>query len=243
MIEALTPATVVARSTRVILLDIEGTTTPIAFVYDVLFPYARQRLRRSMTAAPPPLIAAFAAEHALEAPGTPGLPAWDAAKPGASALAYARWLMELDRKSTALKGLQGVIWDAGFASGELRGEVYEDVPHALRRWRADGRRVAVFSSGSTLAQRRIFGTTAFGDLAREVDGFFDTATGPKKEPASYRAIAQALGVAPADMLFVSDAPAELDAAREAGAQTALCARDSEPAEPRHPVVRSLEEIS
>jgi enolase-phosphatase E1 len=228
---------------RAILLDVEGTTTPVAFVYDVLFPYARQRLRRSMGAAPPPLLAAFAAEHAQEAPA-PGLPPWDDERPGLSALAYARWLMERDRKSTALKALQGVIWDAGFASGELRGQVYDDVPPALRRWSREGRRVAIFSSGSTLAQRRIFGTTAWGDLTPQLAGFFDTTTGAKQDPSSYRAIAEALGCAPAEMLFVSDVVGELRAAREAGARTALCVRDGQEGPPPdgHPVIRSFDEI-
>jgi enolase-phosphatase E1 len=231
------------RAARAMLLDVEGTTTPVAFVYDVLFPYARQRLRRSLGAAPPPLLAAFAAEHGLEAPAD-GLPPWDAARPGLSALAYARWLMERDRKSTALKALQGVIWDAGFASGELRGQVYDDVPPALRRWSGEGRPVAIFSSGSTLAQRRIFGTTAWGDLTPLLSGFFDTTTGAKQDPASYRAIAEALGHTCAEMLFVSDVVGELRAAREAGAATALCVRDGQAGPPAegHPVIRSFDQL-
>ena len=124
--------------------------------------------------------------------------------------------MDRDRKSTALKSLQGRIWEAGYVSGELRSHLYPDVRPALERCRAQGRKIAIFSSGSVLAQRLLFAHTPDGDLTPLIDGFFDTTTGPKREPESYGRIAAALSVPPAAVLFVSDVAAELDAARAAG---------------------------
>lgn len=114
--------------------------------------------------------------------------------------------MDRDRKSTALKSLQGKIWDEGYRSGELRGEVYPDVPPALERWRRHGVDTAIFSSGSVQAQQLLFRSTPFGDLTRFMRAYFDTTTGPKTEPESYRRIATALGRDPRDVLFVSDVP-------------------------------------
>ena len=227
---------------RVVLLDIEGTTTAISFVYDVLFPFARPRLREFLAGpAGAPDRRALAEEHAREREDAPP---WKdhAAEDGEAATAYAAWLMDRDRKSTALKALQGRIWEAGYASGALHSHLYPDVRPALERWRAEGRTVAIFSSGSVLAQRLLFGHTPAGDLTPLIAGFFDTATGPKREPESYGRIASALSVAPASVLFVSDVAEELDAARAAGFQTALCVRDGAPPAKRHPVVRSFDEV-
>src|SRR5882762_2093045 len=224
---------------RAILLDIEGTTTPIEFVHQVLFPYARARVHAYLEQGD---IALLRAEYAAELP-SPDLPAWDPE-------AYVYWLMDRDRKSTALKALQGRIWEAGYRAGELKGkgEVYPDVRPALERWHAAGKTIAIFSSGSVQAQRDLFANTTAGDLSAFLSAYFDTTTGPKREAISYRKISTALGRSPRDILFVSDVAAELDAARAAEMRTALCMR--EPASPislpnpaDHPRIRSFAELA
>lgn len=138
-------------------------------------------------------------------------------------LTYIDWLMDRDRKSTALKSLQGKIWKAGFESGELKGELFTDVPDALKRWSAEAK-TAIYSSGSVEAQQLLFRYSNYGDLTPLLSGYFDTRTGPKKESASYTAIAAAMGIAPDEAIFFSDVVQELDAAREAGCQTRLVVR-------------------
>jgi len=234
---------------RVLLLDVEGTTTAVSFVYDVLFPHARAHLREFLEASPnePATrddLAALRAERQAEK--EPGAPEWRGggqAATLASASAYAEWLMDRDRKSTALKSLQGRIWKGGYRSGALKSHVYPDVRPALERWRAQRRSVAIFSSGSVLAQRLLFEHTVEGDLTPLIHSYFDTTTGPKGAANSYRRIAEALRVAPAAVWFVSDVAAELDAARAAGMVTALCVRDgAAPPASDHPVLRTFEEI-
>jgi enolase-phosphatase E1 len=139
-------------------------------------------------------------------------------------LRYIFWLMDRDRKSTALKSLQGRIWKAGFESGELKGTLFADVPDALRRWSADAS-VAIYSSGSVEAQRLLFRHSIFGDLTGLISAYFDTRTGPKQASASYTAIAAAMNAEPGEVLFLSDVVRELDAAREAGCQTRLVMRE------------------
>ena len=224
---------------RAILLDIEGTTTPIEFVHQVLFPYARARVHDYLEQRD---IALLRAEYAAE-PRSPDLPAWNPE-------AYVYWLMDRDRKSTALKALQGRIWEAGYRAGELKGkgEVYPDVRPALERWHAAGKTIAIFSSGSVQAQRDLFANTTAGDLAAFLSAYFDTTTGPKREAISYRKIATALGRSPRDILFVSDVVAELDAARAAEMRTALCLREREspipvPHPTDHPRIRSFAELA
>jgi len=237
---------------RAILLDIEGTTTPVAFVHQVLFPYARARVRDYLEqhATDPGVvsdIAALRAEHAAEPAHQARLPAWNPADELGSAEAYVYWLMDQDRKSTGLKSLQGRIWDEGYHGGELRGkaEVYADVRPAFVRWRRNGIIIAIFSSGSVPAQRNLFANTTAGDLSPFLYDYFDTKTGPKRESQSYRVIASALHQDPRDVLFVSDVPAELDAAREAGLRTVLCVRESSPhvEAAGHPRIRSFEELA
>lgn len=227
---------------RAILLDIEGTTTPVEFVHQVLFPYARARVRDHLNQWD---VAALRAEYAAESPQS-SLPPWNAADDAASAEAYVYWLMDRDRKSTALKALQGRIWEAGYRAGELKGkgEVYPDVRPALARWRKAGKEIAIFSSGSIQAQRNLFANTTAGDLSSFLSAYFDTTTGPKREVGSYGKIAAALGRTPHDVLFVSDVTAELDAARQAGLQTALCVRGSGSAISNdHARIRSFDELA
>lgn len=234
---------------RAFLLDVEGTTTPVEFVTDVLFPFARANLETFVRAlrGTPALredLAAFRAEHVRERVEPP--PSWsDESEEDEvrSLVAYAVWLMDRDRKSTALKSLQGRIWGSGYRSGALRGEVYADVVPALRRWRGRGAKVAIFSSGSVLAQKLLFGHSSEGDLRPLFDAHFDTTTGPKKEKESYDAIAGALGVAAGETLFASDVEGELEAAAAAGMETVLVVRA-----PRalgttsHRIARSFDEI-
>lgn len=228
---------------RAVLLDIEGTTTPLAFVQQVLFPYARARTHDFLYEhRDDPAVAAdvalLRAEYAAEPP-SPDLPPWEPE-------AYVYFLMDRDRKSTGLKALQGRIWEAGYRTGELqgKGEVYRDVRPALERWHTAGIRIAIFSSGSVQAQRNLFANTTAGDLSQLLSGYFDTTTGPKREALSYQTIAAALDVPPAQVLFVSDVAAELDAARIAGMRTALCVRDSDDsATSGHPRIRSFAELA
>jgi enolase-phosphatase E1 len=214
--------------TRCILLDVEGTTTPVAFVHAILFPYAAERLEATCArAGTDPRIAAALArlrgEHAREA---------ERERPDfAGGAPYARWLMARDRKSTALKELQGVIWEEGYAAGVLRAPVYDDVPRALQAWRGAGIRLRIYSSGSVLAQRLLFAHTTAGDLTPWLEAHHDTTTGPKTEAASYLAIARDAALEPAELLFLSDALAELDAARRAGLGTGLVERPGHGAAP------------
>jgi enolase-phosphatase E1 len=255
---------------QTIVLDIEGTTTPIAFVYDVLFPFVRRRLRaylldpRSRDALDEPLRMLrdewlAAADRGREAPPWLVLPmarpptrADDSSSPAdfrhaeysASLAAYIEGLMDEDRKSPGLKLLQGRVWEEGYRSGELNGDVFADVAPALRRWREAGAAVAIYSSGSELAQRLLFGTTAFGDLTPLIARFFDTAVGAKQAVQSYHRIARELGVPPDQMLYVSDVTTELDAARAAGCQVLLCIRPGNRPQPphSHPAIQSFAEV-
>jgi enolase-phosphatase E1 len=231
--------------TRTLLLDIEGTTTPLDFVTRVLFPYARGRMASYLARhlGEPETrvdIRGLHDEHGLDKAHGRTPPAW-ADTPEAAAL-YACWLMDEDRKVTALKALQGRIWEEGFRSGELHGVVYDDVPRAIARWRRDGRRVAIFSSGSVLAQKLLFGHSNAGDLTPFLSGHFDTTTGPKRDAASYRKIAAELVQDPAAALFVSDVAEELDAARAAGWGTALCVREAPLPDTVHQAFRSFDEL-
>ena len=219
--------------TRGVLVDIEGTTTPIAFVHRVLFPYARARLAAFVTAhGGRPEVAAELAEVRRLHPS---------ADPVATLLGW----MAADAKVTPLKALQGLIWADGYAAGELQGEVYPDVAPALRAWHAGGIRLFVYSSGSAVAQRLIFGHSTAGDLAGLFDGFYDTRVGPKRAAASYDRIAIAAGIPAAGLLFLSDVGAELDAAAGAGLQTCQLVRaeDGTVAAPGHAVARDLASVT
>lgn len=228
-------------ATRAVLTDIEGTTTSIAFVYDVLFPYAAARLDEYCSQPDPgpeltEALALLRREHAEE-PGH--LP------PFGNGADYARRLMAEDRKSTGLKLLQGVIWEEGYRTGELWSHVFPDVPPALAAWREAGLRLRIFSSGSVHAQKLLFAHTEAGDLTPFFEGFHDTTTGPKRETASYAAIAQAYALPAGEILFLSDVREELDAAAGAGMRTGMLVRPgNRPAEPgAHPVYRDFEEIA
>jgi len=195
--------------TPVIVTDIEGTTGSIAFVRDVLFPYAQEH------------IAGFVARRGDEADVRAALrdAAREAGEPAADdarIIAILRGWMDDDRKVTPLKTLQGLIWAEGYAAGDLHGHVYPDAADALRAWHAAGIALYVYSSGSVAAQKLLFGNSSEGNLLTVFSGYFDTTIGMKTDPASYAAIARATGCDPSMLTFLSDREAELDAAHAAG---------------------------
>jgi len=223
-----------------VVTDIEGTTTDIAFVHDVLFPYARSRMP------------VWLGEHAQE-------PAIAAAlddvrteinEPDADLArvieALEQW-MDADKKITPLKTLQGMIWRHGYEAEDFAGHVFDDAVAALQTWADDRRMLCVYSSGSVDAQKLLFTHSDHGDLSHLFSGYFDTQMGPKKKASSYKRIAQELGEAPGSLLFLSDVGEELDAAKAAGWQTCWVARDEQTMDKAteseaHAVVSSFEEI-
>ena len=233
-----------------IVLDIEGTTTPIDFVFKTLFPFASQHVEEFLREnSSETEIKTLVAElrSTWSGAASAGAPVWIESTPQvktASAAAYVRWLIARDSKITPLKTLQGKIWEQGFRGGSLKGEVYPDVAPAFRRWREQGRRIAIFSSGSVLAQKLLFAHSTAGDLSSYLEAYFDTTTGQKREPDSYKRIAGALQLPPRQVLFVSDVPAELDAARSAHLHTAHSLRPGvqQPESLSHPVMRTFDEL-
>ncbi len=235
---------------KAVVLDIEGTTTPISFVTGTLFPYARRRLRgylEQCERAPEwrALVERFRQEHAADRQADPTVPEWSGEDDRGSIDAYVRWLMDRDRKSPALKALQGRIWEEGYRRGELVSDVFPDVPRALERWQQAGVAAAIYSSGSVLAQQWLFRCSSAGDLTRFLRWHFDTAVGPKTDAGSYARIAATIGLPPADVLFVSDVVVELNAARAAGLRTALAVRPGNPPPPAghgHEIVTSFDDL-
>ena len=225
-----------------VLLDIEGTTTPISFVHDVLFPFSRNGLNTFLETqrGRPDVIADLTLlqeEHKQDASG--GL------QPPALIEPYVNWLIDQDRKSPALKSLQGKIWQHGYEDGSLQGPMFPDVLKAMERWQKASVSINIFSSGSVLAQKLLFAHTNFGDLSGFIDGYFDTKVGKKTEPLSYQKIAGKLGFHPNEIYFVSDVVLELEAASVAGMKTRLCVRPGNPkqrAAPDHVVIRSFDEL-
>jgi enolase-phosphatase E1 len=238
---------------RGILLDIEGTTTPIAFVHEVLFSYARAHAREFLTKnfeleEVRADIALLHKEHALDRSNLKPLlfvgelPALEIESIGA----YIEWLIARDQKSTGLKSLQGKIWRQGYLKGSLKSQVYADVPPALERWRAAGLSISIFSSGSVLAQQLLFAHTDAGDLTRFINNYFDTNVGKKGEAESYRRIATTLSLQPNEIIFISDVVSELKAANEAGMKTLLCIRPGNPpqeAAENYQVIHSFDEVT
>jgi enolase-phosphatase E1 len=227
---------------RAILTDIEGTTSSISFVKDVLFPYARRALPGFVAAHRDDAdvrrwLDAVATEHGSicsDAVIVETLQGW----------------IDQDRKHTALKALQGMIWQAGYRDADFTAHIYPDAAPALRRWHAQGLPLYVYSSGSIPAQRLFFGHSDAGDLTPLFSGWFDTEIGGKREAGSYRRIAGQVGVAANEILFLSDVVEELDAARDAGMQTALIDRPQDYPVPRtdeaahgHPRARSFADLT
>ncbi|CAD5378571.1 Enolase-phosphatase E1 [Pseudomonas sp. OF001] len=203
---------------KTILTDIEGTTSAVSFVFDVLFPFAVKHLPD------------FVRQHAGEPAVAAQLEAVRAESGEADAdvervIAILLEWIAADRKATPLKALQGMVWEQGYRAGQLKGHVYPDAVEALRQWHAEGYALYVYSSGSIQAQRLIFGCSEAGDLTPLFSGYFDTTSGGKREAASYARIAAAIGQPAGEILFLSDVVQELDAAHEAGMATCGLARD------------------
>ncbi|MBY8959173.1 acireductone synthase [Pseudomonas sp. MIS38] len=203
---------------KAIVTDIEGTTSAVSFVFDVLFPYAAKHLPD------------FVRQNAERADVAEQIAAVrrDSNEPQADVERVVEILLswiEEDRKATPLKALQGMVWAQGYHAGQLKGHVYPDAVEALKRWHQAGYQLFVYSSGSIQAQKLIFGCSEAGDLTPLFSGYFDTTSGPKREAQSYTNIQQAIGVEPQDILFLSDIVEELDAAQSAGLQTCGLARE------------------
>lgn len=227
-----------ANGVRAVLTDIEGTTSSVAFVKDVLFPYARQHLPRFVeTHLDDPQVVrwldATAREVGIEDPRSRRV-----------VDTLLRWIDE-DRKATPLKALQGMIWKAGYDARDYRAHVYPEVPARLRAWKAQGLKLYVYSSGSVPAQKLFFGHTEAGDLSTLFDGWFDTAVGGKRERGSYLRIAEAVDLPRTAIVFLSDIAAELDAARDTGMQTIQLCRPpaSCPDAGTHPCVADFDAIT
>jgi enolase-phosphatase E1 len=209
--------------TKAILLDIEGTTTPISFVHDTLFPYAKARIPgfildnlNNLKFEIDQLVEEHTKDREYKGEFRP--------ESANSVSDYLKYLIDQDRKSTPLKSIQGMIWQSGYESGDMVSPVFDDVPPALKKWKAAEKVVAIYSSGSVLAQQLLFRYTDHGDLTPFISNYFDTNSGAKRDQHSYVSISNELGLQPADVHFVSDIPAELDAARAVGLQTSLSVR-------------------
>lgn len=232
---------------KAILLDIEGTTTPINFVHKTLFPYAKNKIGEYVAEnfdaisleiellkkeyKKDFLDQLYGRDFREDVPET--------------IVEYLKFLIEIDRKSTPLKSLQGKIWQAGYESGEIESVIFEDVPRAFERWKSEEKRIAIYSSGSVLAQKMIFRYSNFGDLTSYISNYFDTNVGHKRETESYVKIAHALNHPPKRVAFVSDISQELDAAKTAGFETFLSIRaGNAPIEnqAKHKAIHSFDEI-
>ena len=252
------------------VLDIEGTTTPISFVKDILFPYAADKVAPFLAAnwesalvqgdvallreqaakdkADPALLASLPGFVDVSAPpagGAPGTPAHTAACIEAL-VANVHWQISHNRKTSGLKALQGHIWKAGYESGELKGQMYPDVVPAFEAWRSTGTPIFIYSSGSRQAQRLIFGHSEAGDLRKYISGYFDTNIGPKVEASSYRQILETVGVEdPGSVLFATDLETEALAASGAGMDAVLLLRSGNaPPSPNHgfPTAQTFEQL-
>ena len=218
---------------RTVLLDIEGTTSAIAFVKDTLFPFAERALD------------GFLRDRGADPAVAPVLDEVRALAPGHEPAEALRGWMARDEKVTPLKALQGMIWRQGFESGQIRGHLWPDVAPCLRAWARGGLALRIYSSGSVEAQRLLFAHTEAGDLTPLLQGFDDTRTGPKREAASYAAIAASAGQPPGAVLFLSDVAEELDAAATAGMRVCQLVRpaDGTIASGRHPACGTFPEVA
>jgi enolase-phosphatase E1 len=220
---------------RAIVTDIEGTTSSLSFVKEVLFPYARNHMQQFVhDHATEPEVATLLDEVCREAGITNDL--------DAIANQLVQWIDE-DRKVTPLKALQGLIWETGYRNGDFHGHVYEDAVRKLREWHGWGLHLYVYSSGSVQAQQLLFAHTDYGDLTPLFSGYFDTHIGHKRDVASYATIQRELGISPSEILFLSDIKEELDAARDVGMRTCWLVRDGQPSsQAEHTQVASFDQI-
>ena len=224
----------VVNDVRGVLLDIEGTTTPMDFVHTTLFNYAKENVghflkenavRKDILK----IVDDLSKMYPSDASVSSDCPGWDGSstdKKLESAARYCIWLIGRDSKASALKELEGHIWREGYSRGDLRGSVYEDVPGALKKWKDSGKKIYIFSSGSVLSQKLLFGTTEYGDMTRYIEGYFDTSVGKKADRRSYETISDASGIPAHNFLFLSDAPAEINAAVSARFSGILVSRET-----------------
>ncbi len=221
---------------RVILTDIEGTTSSISFVHETLFPYAADHMAefvredRQSTLEISEQLDEVAKVSGVERDDIEGL-----------IDVLLGWIRE-DRKETSLKALQGMLWQKGYQEGAFKGHVYPDAADYLQRWHDHGLRLFVYSSGSVKAQKLIFGFSEAGDLTPFFSGYFDIRVGGKKEPEAYRTILAELGVEAGTVLFLSDVEAELEAAEAAGMKTVWLVRDGDRPETSRPVAADFAEV-
>lgn len=218
---------------KYILMDVEGTTTSIRFVHDVLFPYSNKALDKVLL---PEFKNYFQAVCERLSPAEP-----DQVQAEAVVQALRHWI-ETDQKEPSLKALQGVLWEYGYKHRHFHGHVYSDVPQAFKRWTQAGYQLGIYSSGSVLAQKLLFQHTDFGDLTVYLKNHFDTGVGLKREKQSYSNIVQQLALFPHDILFLSDIEAECLAAQEAGLKCALLNRDGVTSSVHFPVYRDFDQV-
>jgi enolase-phosphatase E1 len=220
---------------RAVLTDIEGTTSSLSFVKDVLFPHARKNIPE------------FIRKHFNDSEIQESLNQIrkeSGEDPGMEQIieTLIRWI-DQDKKITPLKALQGIIWKEGYEKKDFFGHIYPDAKINLEKWRKEGLKLYVYSSGSIFAQKLLFGHTEFGDLTGLFSGYFDTTTGQKKESASYKIIAEKTGIMPEEILFLSDTAEELDAAAGAKMKTCLLIRGSGENRSTHPHANNFNEIN
>ncbi len=239
--------------TRVILLDIEGTTTPIDFVHTTLFNYANDNVeaflqKNSAISEIQLLLGELKSQHDHDLIEGKNPPDWLDADPGSqikNATSYVRWLIGMDSKTPVLKTLQGLIWEEGYNCGKIKSRVYPDVPQFLKKCEDYGKITCIYSSGSALAQHLIFKETEYGDLTHFISNYFDTSMGKKTDPGSYRNIASFMGIREDQCLFFSDSIQELDAATSAGFKVCWVQKEKTGEHPDsiYPVISSFSEIS
>ncbi|MCF8035178.1 MAG: acireductone synthase [Desulfarculaceae bacterium] len=225
----------VAFTARAVVVDIEGTTTPLAFVKEVLFPYARQRLPQFVVQHQDDPVVAEQLRLVRQTAG---------AELGLKQVGcLLRSWIDQDRKESSLKSLQGIIWREAYESGRIKGQVYPDAVRALKKWHRAGVPLYVYSSGSVEAQKLLFRHSEHGDLSGLFSGYFDLAVGGKKDRESYAAIAHSIGLPPESILFISDVKEELDAAEDAGMQSVWMVREGDlPLRGRHKLARDFSSI-
>ena len=237
-----------------LLLDIEGTTCPVSFVSDVLFPFAKQELstyiKQNWDKIPHNKPIQAAKKEWLDDESSKSMQIKQQVAKGEieemdGLIQYLKHLISIDKKSTALKDLQGKIWEHGYNNGDLKSQLFPETAECLREWREQGITLSVYSSGSIQAQKLLYRHSPAGDLEKLFSHWFDTHTGPKKSTESYIKIAEQLGSSPNKIWFVSDNGAECDSACSAGMHTLFSLRDGNPdRDPRdHTVVQSLREVS
>ncbi len=221
---------------KAIVTDIEGTTTSLSFVKDVLFPYADQHMQAFVVAhRQDPAVARLIDDVRLET--------GQAVLSLADAITQLRQWIAQDQKITPLKAIQGLMWEEGYRNGDFTGHVYEDAVRHLLHWHELGLKLYVYSSGSVYAQKLLFGYSDAGDLTPLFSGYFDTAVGHKRDAAAYQHIIEAIGLPAGEILFLSDIAEELDAAAQAGMKTCCLVRENQSIEHlRHPWVKNFDEL-